>query len=80
MRPTVVKIQPMGYAELKEAQLEQRDAEHFGSTVRPAPMPDLTEIERQIQAQDSRLGQWFGNSTKGGCQFSPNGLNEVVAC
>ncbi len=44
------------------------------------PAPDPLQIDQQVQAQDSRLGQWFGDSTKGGCQFSPSVLNEVVAC
>ncbi len=75
-----VRVRPKSYDELKDAQLEQIDAIQFGSTIRPAPIPDLPEIERQIQAQDSRLGQWFGNSTKAGCYLVPKTPDGTVEC
>ncbi len=48
-----VKVQPLGYAELKEAQLEQRDAEQFGSS--NAAVTGEEESDRAMQQEQRAL-------------------------
>ncbi len=72
------KVRPQSYAELKDQQIEQKDAAQFSVTAPAISSPYAGMTADELRRE--RFALWFSNSTGSGCNAVPQNPHEPAYC